>query len=171
MIVLDEKKLSHRALCSILVELGVNIEDYKERIYSEAEVQSKLDDLALSTQHKKNLNYYEDALRQAKYINYDKLFEKEMWRIFIPQDINEKIAVINLNKLSEDALERVSKDIGFRLDDYADNRGNIDYKGLKKDITKIRYFVQVGTYGSSLREGVSPPINSGVAVIFYIYLI
>ena len=90
MIVLDEKKLSHRALCSILVELGVNIEDYKERIYSEAEVQSKLDDLALSTQHKKNLNYYEDAFRQAKHINYDKLFEKEMWRIFIPQDINEK---------------------------------------------------------------------------------
>lgn len=106
MIVLNEKKLSHRALCTILIELGVNIDDYKERIYNEQEIQERIDHLALAPEHRDKLQYYETALREAKYINYDRLFENEMWRIFNPQEIGERIVVVGLDRLSNDTLKK-----------------------------------------------------------------
>lgn len=141
MIVLNEKKLSHRALCTILVELGVNIEDYKERIYNEQEIQERIDHLALAPEHRGKLQYYETALREAKYINYDRLFENEMWRIFNPQEMGERIVVVGLDRLSNDTLKNMLKDLGFPMDQYKTGIMSYDYDKMKEDAINIKYLV------------------------------
>lgn len=141
MIVLNEKKLSHRALCTILVELGVNIDDYKERIYNEQEIQERIDHLALAPEHRDKLQYYETALREAKYINYDRLFENEMWRIFNPQEMGERIVVVGLDRLSNDTLKSMLKDLGFPMDQYKTGIRSYDYDKMKEDAINIKYLV------------------------------
>ena len=141
MIVLNEKKLSHRALCTILIELGVNIDDYKERIYNEQEIQERIDHLALAPEHRDKLQYYETALREAKYINYDRLFENEMWRIFNPQEMGERIVVVGLDRLSNDTLKNMLKDLGFPMDQYKTGIMSYDYDKMKEDAINIKYLV------------------------------
>lgn len=141
MIVLNEKKLSHRALCTILIELGVNIDDYKERIYNEQEIQERIDHLALAPEHRNKLQYYETALREAKYINYDRLFENEMWRIFNPQEMGERIVVVGLDRLSNDTLKNMLKDLGFPMDQYKTGIMSYDYDKMKEDAINIKYLV------------------------------
>lgn len=141
MLALNEKKISRQCLCSILIELGADVEKYTKRLYNEQEVQERIDNLSLVPEHKGKLDYYERAMREAKYVDYDELLEKEMWRILVPDEVSQRIVAVNVNRVSDDTLKQLCKDLSFPLEKYKKGRRDFDYDTLRSDVIKIKYLV------------------------------
>ena len=141
MLALNEKKLSRQCLCNILIELGADVEKYTKRLYNEQEVQERIDNLSLAAEHRSKLSYYETAMRQAKYVDYEELLEKEMWRILVPDEVSQRIVAVNVNRVSDDTLKQLCKDLNFPLEKYKKGRRDFDYDTLRDDVIKIKYLV------------------------------
>ena len=141
MLALNEKKLSRQCLCNILIELGADVETYTKRLYTEQEVQERIDNISLAPEHRGKLNYYEKAMREAKYVDYDELLEKEMWRILVPDEVSQRIVAVNVNRVTNDTLKQLCKDLNFPLEKYKKGLRDFDYDTLRDDVIKIKYLV------------------------------
>ena len=141
MLALNEEKLSKNCMCTILIELGADVNLYTKKIYNEQEIQERIDNLSLNPKHRDKIEYYEDAMRKATYVDYDELFEKEMWRILVPEEVSQKIVAVNIDRMSDSTLKAMCKDLRFPLENYKKGLMDFDYDTLRSDVIKIKYLV------------------------------
>ena len=128
-------------MCNILIELGADVNLYTKRIYNEQEIQERIDNLSLNPKHRDKIAYYESAMRKATYVDYDELFEKEMWRILVPDEVSKKIVAVNVDRMSDETLKSLCRDLKFPLDKYRTGLKGLDYDTLRSDVIKIKYLV------------------------------